>query len=137
MKAIFIDAEKRELREMSITDFRDIRAAVADGGSFTFAMELENGDTIYVDDEGLVKNYEHFFEVTGGHQPFAGNGLVVGNDEMGESRDVASSIETLRGMVTFKHEGDIDAVQMDALHTVTVYSVGDDGALVKQSESKI
>ena len=49
------------------------------------SCEIGNGDIIYVDDEGLLKPLDWFFAVKGGHQPFAGCGLVLGSNAEGET----------------------------------------------------
>ena len=54
-------------------------------------MEIGGGDVIYVDDEGLLKPMDWFFAVKGGHQPFAGCGLVLGSDDNGDT--VSARIE--------------------------------------------
>jgi hypothetical protein len=56
-----------------------------------------------VDEEGLFTMDESskFFSVTGGHQPFIGNGLVVGVDRQGESVDPCITVEEVRSKVKF------------------------------------
>lgn len=65
------------------------------------AVALSNGDTIYVDDEGLLKAPLHFFAVRGAPQPYAGRGLVVGVDERGRSVAPATSLQHLTDNVKF------------------------------------
>lgn len=50
-------------------------------------VNLDDHDSIMVDDEGLLTLTEksNFFTFEGAHQPFAGNGLIVGVDEEGET----------------------------------------------------
>jgi hypothetical protein len=54
-----------------------------------------------VDDEGLLKPQEGFFIYEGYRQPLAGNGLVLGTDEEGESVDPKMTLEELKSRVTF------------------------------------
>jgi len=73
------------------------------GGYIERATELKNGDSIFVNEEGLLENPRFFFEVEGGHQPFAGNGVVVGGeDEDGETTNAKSEVEELKRLITFK-----------------------------------
>jgi hypothetical protein len=60
-------------------------------------------DSIMVDEEGLftMDNNSKFFSVVGGHQPFIGNGLVVGVDNRGNSVDPCISVEEVRSKVKF------------------------------------
>ncbi len=38
-------------------------------------------DTLWVDEEGLLKNPQYFFYIEGLHQPMAGRGLVLGTKQ--------------------------------------------------------
>lgn len=102
MKAIKINSKNKTIEQVEVKDWRDISPLIG-CGTFTVAMVLENEDTIYVDDEGLLTlgRDSTFFEFEGGHQPFAGNGLILGCDEEGESCDVKASIEEIKNKVKF------------------------------------
>jgi hypothetical protein len=90
MKAILIDAENREVREVEVSSWKDY-APLIKCDCFTVAMyfgdetEERSQNVIYVDDEGLLTDPKHFFVFEGGHQPFAGNGLILGTDHEGET----------------------------------------------------
>lgn len=60
-------------------------------------------NSIMVDEEGLlnVTPNSKFFMFQGGHQPFAGNGLIVGCDDEGETVDVSITADDVRGKVKF------------------------------------
>ena len=61
-------------------------------------------DSIMCDEEGLynVTDDSKFFTVVGGHQPFIGNGLVVGvNPNNGESVDPHITVEEVRTKIKF------------------------------------
>jgi hypothetical protein len=66
-------------------DWQTIAPAIRIGSSPFTIVEIGDGDVIYVDDEGLLKPLDWFFAVKGGHQPFAGCGLVLGTDAQGEA----------------------------------------------------
>ena len=58
-------------------------------------------DTIYVDEEGLLKPSDHFFYFEGAHQPFAGSGLICGSDNRtgkacGAEMDILSVLSKVR-----------------------------------------
>lgn len=64
---------------------------------------LPNGDAIYVDDEGLLKNPRHFFLHKDYPNPLAGYGLVLGVDyETGDSTSPKMSFEELKSQIIFK-----------------------------------
>ena len=56
---------------------------------------LPNGDSIYVDDEGLLKDSDHWFMLHGYPQPLKGRGLVMGTTSSGNSCAPKISFETL------------------------------------------
>ena len=68
------------------------------------AHYFNDKDSIMCDEEGLytMDNDSKFFTVEGGHQPFIGNGLVVGVNPMnGESVDPCLTTEEVRAKVKF------------------------------------
>lgn len=72
------------------------------------AMEIptndHTGNTVMVDEEGgLSLNKESkFFTIAGGHQPFAGNGLIVGiNYDDGETINCSITANDIRRKINF------------------------------------
>jgi hypothetical protein len=101
MKAIKIDAVKREVIEVDITsDYNDINKEIG-SQIFTIAHSLKKRDTIMVDDEGLFNNENIFFVYNGAHQPFAGNGLIVGCNSKGDTVDCKIDINEVKQNVEF------------------------------------
>ncbi len=97
MKAYFINAVTKTITEIRLTkDYRDIQKAIG-CDCFTVAGTMRNGDSLYVDDEGLLKEPENFFYAPQFYpSPLAGNGVVLGCDmNDGESRDVQMDIADL------------------------------------------
>lgn len=101
-KALLIDSERRKIVDIEIRDFEDINRAIG-SDIFTTAYQFENGDTIYVDDEGLLKPQGFGFQIKGSCQDlFVGNGVVLGGDNhTGESRDVKSDLLDIAHSITF------------------------------------
>jgi hypothetical protein len=98
-KAIKIDAVNRTVTEVEINDWQDIAPAI--GADLFTCVDLGGGETLYVDDEGLLKNPEHFMMIGGYPEPIAGSGLILGTDEMGESKDTELTVELVRDGVHF------------------------------------
>lgn len=70
-----------------------------------------DGDSIYVDDDGLGKEADFWFRIHGFHQPLRGRGLMLGCDENGDSIAPKMTLETLRrniqigtGITTFWYD---------------------------------
>lgn len=74
-----------------------------DAHTFDCARFNEHGDSVFIDDEGLINGQQQaFFMVRGYPQPLAGKGLVLGcNMANGESCAPSVSLEWLRENVTF------------------------------------
>ena len=77
-------------------DWRTIAPAIRIGQSPFTLVEIGDGDVIYVDDEGLLKPLDWFFAVKGGHQPFAGCGLVLGSNDEGETASARIALGELK-----------------------------------------
>lgn len=85
MKAFFVDSVQREVREVEYNgDWRTI-APLLGCQYFTVVQLNQERDTIFVDDEGLLHDPKTFFVIKGFEQPLAGNGLVLGCNEDGDS----------------------------------------------------
>ena len=69
------------------------------GGLITVACESDL-DTLMVNDEGLFM-FSDFFYFEGNCQPNAGNGIMVGTDENGETVDCKMSLEAVKAKVKF------------------------------------
>lgn len=97
--AILINAEKQIIDEIEITEkFSDISDAI---GCEYFAVggRLENGDILYVDDMGLLKDIKYGFYWKG--YLMVGNGIVVGCKSDGDIQDVVSRIGQIEDIVKF------------------------------------
>ena len=81
IKAILIDAKNGLVKQVEIEDtnfcsdcYKHIGCDMIEG-----AMDV-GGNALYVDEEGLCKELDYAFIIQGGHQPFVGNGILVGYD---------------------------------------------------------
>lgn len=105
-KVILIDAENREVREVEVADhtFKSyyplVKTDMLQSGFVNDSWFV--GNTLYVDEEGLLKNPNDFFKISGGYQAFAGNGLIAGfNSHTGENLDSQLTVEEVRKHVRF------------------------------------
>ena len=102
MKAIFIDSKNREVKEVQITGDLQSCYETIGCGMVECALYFDDHDSIMVDEEGLFnQECNEFFFVKGGHQPFAGNGLVVGTANMGEATDTKITLDEVKSKVKF------------------------------------
>ena len=108
-KGYLVDPYKAEVQpiEVPIDDYKEIQRQLK-CDCFTTGGYLENGDVIFVDDEGLLKGPTHFFRVksVNGGQPLAGRGVVLGSDGEGGSADVKTSLEEITSRVRWVYAMD-------------------------------
>jgi hypothetical protein len=65
------------------------------------AVNLDRGDAIFVDDDGLSKPCDRFFLWRGYHEPLAGKGLVIGSDSEGDSQSPKMTLIQARNKIIF------------------------------------
>jgi hypothetical protein len=98
MKAFLINPFDKTVSEVDYSgDYKDIYKLI-DAELFD-VVYIDGNNCIYVDDEGLFKNEQAFFQV--GYAMLAGRGLVLGTDDEGESISPEIALEELRKQVTF------------------------------------
>lgn len=102
MKAFLIDPYARTVSEVAYNgDYHQIYEFI-DCDTFDCARFDENGDGVFINDNGLIDNSpKAFFVVDGYPQPLTGKGLVLGCDDNGESTEPRVTLEELRQRVHF------------------------------------
>jgi hypothetical protein len=104
-KAILINSENKTLSYIQLSDdYRDIYSAIGNNcNMFCCPVTFENMDTIYADDESLLR----FDDIKGGfimedwHSPIIGNAIILGTDNEGESVDCKTTIEQIQPKIKF------------------------------------
>jgi hypothetical protein len=97
VKVIIIDAEKKEVRLADISsELSELQRIVK--GYIELALRWPNKDILYVDEEGLCKDYQYGFHING--RQFVGNGVVTGLKGSAQV-DVVSTLEEIRDSVKF------------------------------------
>ena len=106
MKAILINPKLKLINEINYSgDYKDI-SKLTECNIFTCVYPFDNcQDTIYLDDEGLLKssNYCFIFKCDNGNaQPLMGKALILGTDNEGDSKDIETSLDEIKKRVSFK-----------------------------------
>ena len=106
MKSILIDVKKQEVKEVEHDDTLASIYKHVDCGTFD-VVRIDGVNSIYVDDEGLFVEDQLYFKYTGttNSVSLAGNGLVLGVDEEGETTSPTLMLEEVKKAVTFLPEG--------------------------------
>lgn len=76
-KAYLINSHTKMIDTVEVNGLSDLQKYVE--GDIELAVSFMNGDTLYVNEEGMRK-YRTGFTINGGHQPFYGPGLLVGRE---------------------------------------------------------
>ena len=113
IKAILIDPFECKVSEVEYDgdDYRAIYLLMSHPAHpvdrFTTARVefLKGEDALFVDNQGLFKSSERFFQIAGGYQTFAGKGLIIGADDKGESQSRKTSVDLVRASVLFLERG--------------------------------
>lgn len=107
MKAVFINSKEETVTEVEVNDNENILHQwykILGVNMVEVACYInEQEDAIIVDEEGLLTltNNTKFFTYEGAHQPFAGNGLITGKDDEGESISCHVTADDVRPKIKF------------------------------------
>ena len=106
MKAILIDVYNKEIREVDYDGTLDFIYFNLACRTFD-VVRIDDVNSIFVDDEGLLRQNQLYFEYSGSNGSFqlAGNGLVLGVDDEGNSISPTLNVEDVKGKVRFLPEG--------------------------------
>jgi hypothetical protein len=105
-KAILVNAKARTVTNVEIDDDKDHLQQYYSfiGCDLVTVVNLENGDTMWLDDEGLLKDPKDFFLIRDYPEPLAGNALITGtrwDDEGDHLADTKSTVETIKATIQF------------------------------------
>tara|TARA_R110000823_G_scaffold58469_1_gene140754 strand:+ start:395 stop:757 length:363 start_codon:yes stop_codon:yes gene_type:complete len=106
MKAILIDVTKQEIKEVLHNDTLESIYNFVDCGTFD-VVRIDDTNSIYIDDEGLFIEDQLYFNYKGTTDSvsLAGNGLVLGVDEEGETISPSLTLKDVQKAVTFLPKG--------------------------------
>ena len=106
MKAILIDVYEKEIREVDYDGTLDFIYFNLACRTFD-VVRIDDVNSIFVDDEGLLRQNQLYFEyqISNGIFQLAGNGLILGVDDEGNSISPTLTVEDVKGKVNFLPEG--------------------------------
>lgn len=99
-RAYLIDPEAETITEFEYSGLESIYTALQCDTVYAATFN-ENRDSVFIDDEGLLKNPTRFFCIEGYPQPLAGRGLVCGLDGEGETVEPTVGLEWLKAHVCY------------------------------------
>lgn len=106
-RVIHINAIEQTVDEKFVSSLEDVQALV--GGLIERVGIIGNGDELYADEEGQLKDHDFFFAfpmvINGETQKvfIAGNGYIIGQvDDEGDNTDAKSTVKEIREAVSIK-----------------------------------
>ena len=104
MKAILINPKEEIIRVISYDgDYKSIYQ-ILECRMYECVYPFKNEDTIYIDEEGLLKDSNYSFSIKcddGRIISLMGKGLILGTDAEGESIEHKTSLEEVKSRITF------------------------------------
>jgi hypothetical protein len=98
-KALLLNAKENTITEVVIKDYTDISRLIG-CNYFTTVQVNAEGDTLYVDDEGLINGTDCGFLLEGYDGRLMGNAILLGtNRATGDSKDATMSAKDLAKLV--------------------------------------
>ena len=103
MKAYLIDPKEQTITQVEhdASDYKNISRTI-DCDDFTTVVINKEGDTIFLDDEGLLHmDIKYMFQIDNNENfCYSGKGLVLGCDREGESCEPNITLDELKKRVT-------------------------------------
>lgn len=101
MRAIIINAKDRTIAETEIDGSLECLQQIVGGLIEPVSQGLDGGHHCYVNEEGLLDHPQHFFMFRDGHQPLAGNGVILSLTEDGNEAPCTLALDWVKERVSF------------------------------------
>jgi hypothetical protein len=101
MRALIVNAEDRTITETDIDTSLKTLQQIVGGLIEPVSQGLDDNHHCYVNEEGLLENPQHFFMFKDGHQPLAGNGVILSLADDGNEAPCALPLDWVKERVTF------------------------------------
>jgi len=99
LRGYLIDPETKTITEVTHNgDYKEIYRFIGADCFDCVRIDYRNG--VFIDDEGLLNGQRYFFKLRGYPQPLAGKGLILGNDEEGETVSSSLTMDEVKFLVT-------------------------------------
>jgi len=123
MKAILINPKEEIIRVISYDgDYMTIYKFL-ECRTFECVYPFDNGDTLFIDEEGLLKESNYAFDVLGSNElwnrTYLGKALILGTDAEGESIECKSKLDDIKNQIKFK--GKVAISEEDRGFTIMPY----------------
>ena len=106
MKAILINPQQESIRHISYDgDYKSIYRIIQ-CTTFEAVYLFDNGDTLWIDEEGLLRESNFAFDIKADNPKFnqtiMGSALILGTDAEGESIECKSKLDDIKSIIKFR-----------------------------------
>ena len=101
MRAIIINAKDRTITATEIDGSLVSLQQIVGGMIEAVSQGLDEFHHCYVNEEGLLDHPQHFFFFKDGHQPLAGDGVILSSTDDGDEAPCTLLLDWVKERVTF------------------------------------
>lgn len=125
IKALFIDVVKQSVTPIEIKNKFSEYYPLLECQTIE-AIHLENGDVIYIDEEGLLSEQDGYFRLKGYHQVYAGHGLVIGTEiskqDENDDGNCLSTVQDILNLITFLRPDEVSGDDIEPFFEFIPYN---------------
>lgn len=101
MRTIIINPKDRTITETDTDGSLEALQRIVGGSIELVYQGLDDNHHCYVNEEGLLDNPRYFFMFRDGHQPLAGNGIILSSTEDGDEAACTLSLDWVTQSASF------------------------------------
>jgi Domain of unknown function (DUF3846) len=101
MRAIIINSKDRTITATDVDGSLDSLQQIVGGMIEPVSQGLDDYHHCYVNEEGLLADPQHFFMFRDGHQPLAGNGVILASTDDGGEAPCTLLLDWVKERVSF------------------------------------
>ena len=106
MKAILINPMQESIRHISYDGDPKSIYRILQCTTYEAVYPFENGDTLWIDEEGLLNESNFAFDILGSnelwHRTYLGSAMILGVDDEGESIECKSKLDDIKCIIKFR-----------------------------------
>ena len=101
MRTIIINPENRTITETDVDGSLKALQQIVGGLIEPVCQGRDDNHHCYINEEGLLDDPQYFFMFKDGHQPLAGNGIILSSTEDGDEAPCTLSLDWVKERVSF------------------------------------
>ena len=106
MRAILINPMQESIRHISYDGDPKSIYRILQCTLYEAVYPFDNGDTLWIDEEGLLKESNFAFDILGSnelwHRTYLGSAMILGVDAEGESIECKSKLDDIKSIIKFR-----------------------------------